>query len=656
LAGAFCLSLASAATVHADPLPPGTNPASLSVQELRHAIQQTQSVLDQLPKRLIRESGGTLGHRTQSNWTKDTKGPWLEVDLGRRENFDLIVLVPMVYIDEDQNQSNVGFPVRYQITTSDDGEEGSGQLVFDSAGHPGANQPNRAPVLIECPGTSARRIRITVLEATLDPISAAPVFALAELMVFDGNKNRALGKPVKASIPVKTPPLYHPAYVTDGYMPFSQPRTNEKTKNNLGMVWQNNPTVPATFTLDLGREFPIDEVRLYPVHIGYNFAVFHRTGLGFPLQFSIEVSNQPDFKAFETIFQTGASDYPPPGHRLAMFADGSHTGRYVRITSTKLPLEPKQKKPLMALSEIEVISDGVPVSLHAKVTTFGGQDTWWNSSPLHLSDGLSSHGKIPLLREWLSLLSERSRLELNLNAFERELSRKTLLQSQWLRGLSWMIGLGIPLFAIVFLVQRLARLKQVTRVREGLAADLHDEIGGNFSGIALLCDQLTGDAGFPQTYSPKLEKIADISRESAQNTRNLVQLLESNQIEGKLIEKMEATAELMLARLPYRFDIQGARHIHKLPPKEQWHLLLFFKETLTNIVKHAEATTATLSLQLTPHRLTLSVADNGRGIGKKRNGSQLPVHLRTRAQKLHGEVSVESSTETGTTIILKKKL
>jgi signal transduction histidine kinase len=653
LTGAVCWALVSTATVLAD-IPPDTQPEALSVPELREAIRDIQSALDQLPKRLIRETGGTLGHRTLSGRIKDTQ-LWLEVDLEKTEPFDLIALIPMVLIDEDQNQSDTGFPARYQITIFDD-EDSTGRLLFDSADLPGANPPNRAPVLIECPGTSARRIRITDLESTLDPITHSPVFALAELMIFDGQKNRALGKPVTASLPVKTPPLYDPAYATDGYMPFAQLRSKETTKNNLGMVWQNHPPIPARFTLDLGKEYPIDEVRLYPVHLGYNFSVFHRTGLGFPLQFSIEVSNQPDFKTFDTLFQTGDVDYPPPGHRLAMFSGGGLTGRYVRVVAPKLPLEPNKKKPLMALSEIEVISDGVPVSLHANVTTFGGKDNWWKSSPLHLSDGLSSHGKIPLLRDWLVQLSERSQLERRLNALDRELSRKTLQQSKRLHRLSWAISLAIPLLAIVFLWQRLVRLKQITRVREGLAADLHDEIGGNFSGIALLCDQLTGDPGFPRTYSQKLERIANTSRESAQNTRNLVQLLESDQIHGKLIEKMEAVAKLMLAGTTYRFDIQGAKYIEKLPAKDKWHLLLFFKEALTNIVKHAGATEVVLNLHLAPRRLTLSIADNGRGIEHERNGSKIPFHLQARAQKLHGEVTINTSPETGTTIILKKKL
>jgi signal transduction histidine kinase len=654
LAGVIFRVATAATTVHAAMLSDAP-PETLSVPELKASIQEVQATLDPLPKRFIRESGGTLGHKTHSKPIRD-KHHWLEVDLEKIEKFDLIALIPVVLIDEDQNQSDLGFPARYQITIFDGPNDHSGRLLIDSINQAGANQPNRAPVLIECPGTSAHRIRITALELTQDPANNTPVFALAELMVFDGQKNHALGKPVTASSPVDTPPLYHPSYATDGYMPFSLPRTPENTKNNFGMVWQQKRAALASFTLDLGREFPIDEVRLYPVNLGYDFSLFHSAGLGFPLSFAIKVSNQQDFKNRQTLFETGEANYPSPGARTAMFSGGGHSGRYVRIVLLKPAPEPKQKKPIMAFSEIEVISDGIPVSVGSEITIYGGTDAGWESSPLHLTDGQSSHGKILLLRNWLSQLSERSQLERKLSALESELSRKTMLQAKRLRRLSWAAGLGVPLFAIGFLIQRLVRLKQITQLRESLAADLHDEIGGNFSGIALLCDQLTSDPNFPPSYFPKLERIAETSRESAQNTRNLVQLLETDQTRGDLIEKMEATATFMLTHIPYQFDIQGTKYIHKLPPKEQWHLLLFFKETLNNIVKHAEATEATLSLQIVPTRLTLSVSDNGCGIDRNRNGSQLPFHLRARAQKLNAEVSVNSSPETGTTITLKKKL
>lgn len=623
---------------------------SLSTAELRQAIAETKASLGQLPRRLIRETGGTLGHRTHRSALADNS-PWVEVDLGELLEFDLICLIPMTSIDENQKSTDFGFPLRYRITLFDSPTDTKVRMLFDSIDRPESTEPNQSPVLIRCPGTSARRIRITALRTARDPIENQSVFALAELLIFDGDSNLAIGKPVTATYTQSYRPIYDPSYVTDGFMPFSHPRTNKKIRTNYFLVRQHDSAVPVSVTLDLAAPYPIDEVRLYPVHLGNNFSVFHRTGLGFPRKFTIQTSNQEDFANAAIIFRTGDPDYPPPGHRLAIFPGRGQTGRYVRITANELPQDPHRGTPVLAFAEIEVISGGRPVSHNTEVTIKpDGLEVSDRSD--RLVDGLSSHGEIPLLRDWIIQLSDRNRLELELAGLEDQLADKTIYQSLLLRRLVWGVGIALPLFALVFLWQRFTRFRQMNRLRENLAADLHDEIGGNFSGIALLCDQLTSDDELPGTYRQQLNSIARISRESADNTRSLVQFLESQNLKDELVAKMESTAAVLLAGVSYRFDTTGAGYLQKLTPKEKWHLLLFFKEAVANIGKHSAATEATLRLKVTPHRLELSIADNGHGM---KNSAALPTHLKIRAQKLHGSSTI-SSTDSGTTITLSKTI
>ena len=71
--------------------------------------------------------------------------------------------------------------------------------MFDSIDRPESTEPNQSPVLIRCPATSARRIRITALKTARDPIENQSVFALAELLVFNADSNLAIGKSVTAT-------------------------------------------------------------------------------------------------------------------------------------------------------------------------------------------------------------------------------------------------------------------------------------------------------------------------------------------------------------------------------------------------------------------------------------------------------------------------
>jgi signal transduction histidine kinase len=634
-------------------LPAHTNHTDLSnfsVADLKTEIETVQSRLDQLPLRLIRETGGTLGFRGQQKKNK-TSNAWVEIDLEKTLTFDTVIVVPAVIINESKECTNYAFPTRFQLHIYASPEDQIGQLLFDSTVTPLTPPPNQTPGIIHCPSTSARRIRFTALELFELPEFPQSVFALSEILVFNGNQNLALGKPVSSPNSTRHIPIWHKDYLTDGYLPYAQPQSREVAPESYcRMQIPPGRRTNASITLDLGREHLLNEVRLYPVHIGNNFAISHKTALGFPEQFSIEVSSDADFTSPTVIFNTGSTDYPTPGHRLACFSAKNTVGRFVRITARQLQPHPQFKGSILALAELEVVAEGEVVSRGAKVTLSHPEETR-DHPPSMLVDGISSRNIILPLRPWLTDLSERNRMEIWLAALQTELQGRYLRQAQIIHLMAWGIAIIILIALIVYFQQRLIRQHQIYRLRENLAADLHDEVGGNFSGIALLCDELAHEHDMPEAHIPQLIAVSDISRNSANNARALVRFLESRNITGELLGQMKATADLLLPKQLCRFEITGEKNISKLSPKDKWHLLLFFKESLTNIAKHAAATDVNIRLQLTPQRLTLSITDDGWGLGNRP-----PAHLAMRAQKLKAKLTLSIPPGGGTAITLEKKL
>ena len=621
------------------------------MEEIEREIGSTEAKLAQLPRRLIRESGGTLGFRAYQKGNEPERA-WVEVDLQESREFDAVVLVPAVIIDETQGSSNFAFPADFQIRIYASLEDPTGQLLFDTTAEPLHCYPDRAPVIIDCPGASARRIRFIPLE--LHKVFDLPqqIYTLSELLVFKGPQNLALGKPVTARNWTKHSPIWHKDYLTDGYMPFTVPGIAEDGEiNGCRMLVPNRDPTPAAITLDLGHERTLDEIRLYPFQADHNFAVFHKLGMGFPRRFKIEVSADADFTSPALVFDSGADDYPSPGHRLACFSAHGASGRFVRVTAGRLPSHPRKSASILAFAEIEVLSDGQVVSHKAEVRLSHSVDIP-KYPPAMLVDGRSANGAILPLRSWLAGLSERNRLEARLAGLENEQTNRYLRQSRVVRGLSWGIGIVTLITLAVYLWQRQLRQRQLHRLREDLAADLHDEIGSNFSGIALLADELSSDENIPPANLSQLSNIANISRSSANNTRAMVRFLESRQVNGKLLDEMRNNAEVMLAQHAYVFEVEGGKHVGKLEPKDEWNLLLFFKEALNNIVKHAEATEVVIRMQFTPRQLTLRIADNGRGLADH----QQPAHLVMRAEKLHARLTLEKPPEGGTIINLEKSL
>ncbi|HXF37634.1 MAG TPA: GAF domain-containing sensor histidine kinase, partial [Actinomycetota bacterium] len=82
------------------------------------------------------------------------------------------------------------------------------------------------------------------------------------------------------------------------------------------------------------------------------------------------------------------------------------------------------------------------------------------------------------------------------------------------------------------------------------------------------------------------------------------------------------------------------------------------REALSNVGRHAEATTCRLSLRRDGHRAVLEIDDDGRGFdpAAARTGGQGLGNLRDRARALGGDASVESVPGEGTTVRVRLPL
>ena len=89
-----------------------------------------------------------------------------------------------------------------------------------------------------------------------------------------------------------------------------------------------------------------------------------------------------------------------------------------------------------------------------------------------------------------------------------------------------------------------------------------------------------------------------------------------------------------------------------VPDELRPDLLATLREALSNVVKHANATEATVTVAVSPSSglCRLEVTDNGDGMpktGKRRSGL---ANLAERARRWHGKCDVESAPNAGTTV------
>ena len=152
--------------------------------------------------------------------------------------------------------------------------------------------------------------------------------------------------------------------------------------------------------VDLGRELPIESVRLHPM--------FHdnRAGFGFPVRFKVEASSTPGFENPIVIADRTSTDFPNPGTKPVSF-DGKETrARFVRLTGTRLW---KRDASIysFALSQMQVLAGGRNAAKGARVTASDSheRDGWGaaalSDGALNPDDGVQLYETLMLRREFV---------------------------------------------------------------------------------------------------------------------------------------------------------------------------------------------------------------------------------------------------------------
>ncbi len=99
--------------------------------------------------------------------------------------------------------------------------------------------------------------------------------------------------------------------------------------------------------VDLGRSIKIETVKLLPLLNGYG-----TDAPGFPVRFKLEAAEEPEFKTGTMIADRTGADVPSPGDVVGIYPASGVSGRYVRLTATRL------RKGKFELSKLEVWSGG----------------------------------------------------------------------------------------------------------------------------------------------------------------------------------------------------------------------------------------------------------------------------------------------------------
>jgi signal transduction histidine kinase len=174
------------------------------------------------------------------------------------------------------------------------------------------------------------------------------------------------------------------------------------------------------------------------------------------------------------------------------------------------------------------------------------------------------------------------------------------------------------------LARALARIRQLEseiveiadRERRRLGADLHDGLGQQLTGIALMLRAVVKRAGPGAASSMQLEEIIGLVNHSIESTRSLSFGLSPATIgAGGLPGALQTL--IGWSRDSYQVDVRlhlAFRSPPRIAESAAGHLYLMAQEAINNAVRHGSARCIVVTLRSNRTRIALSIQDDGAGL------------------------------------------
>jgi signal transduction histidine kinase len=199
-------------------------------------------------------------------------------------------------------------------------------------------------------------------------------------------------------------------------------------------------------------------------------------------------------------------------------------------------------------------------------------------------------------------------------------------------------------------LREITRREAVLKERARIMSDMHDGLGGSL--VSALSLVQSGNAA-PREIEQRLHDLLTELRLTVDSLSlpegDLVSVLAS--VRYRLREALELSGSVL------RWEIGAIPVLPGLSPQKLREVQLFAMEALTNALRHARATTITVSGRVTDGTVEIAFADDGAGIppDDDAQGKGLPS-LARRAAAIGGALEIDSRSGNGTTVRLRLPL
>jgi len=222
---------------------------------------------------------------------------------------------------------------------------------------------------------------------------------------------------------------------------------------------------------------------------------------------------------------------------------------------------------------------------------------------------------------------------------------------------TWWMYLLVAVFSIMISVAvyfvRLRRYKEILDLKNGISADLHDEVGSTLSSISLYSQVLINQPEGQKDVA-MLGKIKANAQHIQQNLRDIVWSMKLfDEHFNETVRHMFNFGNELLEAIDIFFDMVADEETRKkkIAIYKQKELYLVFKEAITKSAANHGCSKVQVRLFLSNRGRQLNMTINADGHGFSSDDSRMPK-MQQRAQRLGGKLEIVSAIDKGTTISL----
>jgi two-component system, NarL family, sensor histidine kinase UhpB len=279
------------------------------------------------------------------------------------------------------------------------------------------------------------------------------------------------------------------------------------------------------------------------------------------------------------------------------------------------------------------------------------------SAPIHLTEAaIVLAGLIVTLAANLVML-RRALVPLDRLAERMEVV-DLLRPGQRLPGRSGVVGRVIHSFNRM--LDRLEAERQLTAQRAlaaqemeriAIARNLHDEVGQLLTGVLL---QLGSIAEVVPAHSEEIGETKQVVRQALEEVRRISSELRPEMLEHLgLISALTELATTFQRRSGIRVDRTLDSGVAGLSPEAELAVYRIAQEALTNVARHSQASSVTISLHQAGGRVVLRIVDDGLGFPAAPQEHGGLRSMRERAVLLEGALAVKSAPAGGVDVRLE---